>query len=186
MLIMADIEKVHPITQLQDLLDERGVIAPEQTVAQSLTWGLELGVTKLYGAEVELPAGAIGRLVIRQVEQLPERYLAGLSDEAPDMLAFNERRRSGVLADVQIHSISPNHLLVARKSILRMQNANATSKAEISTGSHFAIGKHVDTGGLLEFQTPDLLTARPLELSEMSYSEPSTVAMVFSALKRRQ
>lgn len=182
---MTDLESSAPHNTLQVLLDDYGIIPPSDTISHSAEWGLDLGITKLGGVEVTLPTGIIGKLVVRQIQQLPDKYIASLSQDDPRALQFKERRMSGLFADVQLRSVSSSHLLVARKAIIIMQNALGTNRATMQTNRSFTLGKAMDAQRLLDFDTVDAAVTRPLELSEMDYSEPSTIAMVFSALKRR-
>lgn len=181
---MTNIEIAHPIGELQALLDEHGVAAPADTVARSSELGLELGVTKFYGAELVLPAGAAGRLVVRQVEQLPHPYIAGLPYDHPEVSNFNGSKMSGVLADVRVYSVSPSHLLVARKSVLSVRNP--IGAANMQAGKRFVAGRAADTGGLLDFDMSGLAMTRLLKPSEMGYSEPSIATMIFAAIKRKR
>jgi hypothetical protein len=182
---MTDLESSAPHNALQVLLDEHGIVPPANTISHSTEWGLDLGITKLGGVEVTLPTGIIGKLVVRQIQQLPDRYTAGLSQDDPRALEFEERRMSGIFADIRLHSISSSHLLVARKAIVNMKNSSGTNRMTMQTSRSFAAGKAMDTERLLDFDTLGAAVSRPLELSEMDYSEPSTIAMVFAALKRR-
>src|ERR1700744_5262114 len=137
---MTDLERSTPNNALQVLLDDYGIVPPQNTITHSAEWGLDLGITKLGGVEVTLPTGIIGKLVVRQIQQLPDKYTARLSQDDPRALEFEERRMSGLFADVQLHSVSSSHLLVARKAIVNMQNTSGTNRATMQTNRSFAVG----------------------------------------------
>jgi hypothetical protein len=174
-----------PYNALQVLLDEHGIVPPANTISHSTEWELDLGITKLGGVEVTLPVGIIGKLVVRQIQQLPDKHTASLSQDDPRALEFEEQRMSGLFADVRLQSVSSSHLLVARKAIVNMQNTSGTHRVTMQTDRSFAAGKAMDTERLLDFDTEGAAITRPLKLSEMDYSEPNKIAMVFAALKRR-
>jgi hypothetical protein len=182
---MTDIEKLNPAPDLQILLDEHGIAAPDGMLADSEELSVCLGVTRLYGVETELPSGGLGRLVVRQVEQLPSPYVQGLAEDRPEVQEFYGHQLKGLFADVQIRSVSASHLLVARRSLLRMQSDRGTSMTSFAK-KQFVLGKSVDIGRMLEFDMSGLSTTRELEPAEMEYSEPGRAAMLLSARARKR
>lgn len=182
---MSDIQKFTVPEQLQILLDENGLAAPDGSLATSEEMGVNLGVTRHYGVEAVLPSGGIGRCVVRQVEQLPEPYLACLPVGHRDIHEFGERRFSGILADVQLSSVSHRGLFVARRALLEMRSRDGGSFSAQSISMRNVGRATAEMDELLRMNVSGLEVIRALEPSEMTYSEPSVPRMVFAALRRR-
>ena len=182
---MTDIQRFEAHEQLQTLLDQHGVVTPEGSLVKSAEMGARLGVTRQFGLEGMTPSGGIGRLLVSQVEQLPDPYTASLPEGHADLIAFQGSKLSGILAESRFSMVAYRGLYVARKSVLSMENQNTQSHLHLQRFHHFGLGVFTaDEDMLLQGNVSNLNVIRTLKPAEMEHSEPSTRRMVVSALRR--
>lgn len=180
---MSELELPNQPGGFAELLQEQGIIVPPGTLLHSSEMGIEVGVRRLYGVEAMLPAGGLGYLVLRQVEQVPDPYTAAFPEDHPNAAEFYNRRMSGLFVEAKVASAGVGHVFVARRSVLDIASRGA--KLHMSTAKHFAAGKGVAAGNILDFDVSGLQVTRQLAVEEMVYSEPSLGRMVVAAVRGR-
>lgn len=169
-----------PSAELYALLNENGVDIPVTTIVSDV-FGVSLDVVRLYGVEVTLPEGGVGRLIVRKVEQSADQYTARLTESDERSRMFYNTRMSGILAEAQVSRISHQGFFVGRRVRVEMQGTR--SSAVLHGFRHFGLGRLASHGGLLDFNITGIAGARQLELSEMDYTEPTRLQMISAAIR---
>lgn len=180
---MSELEFPNQPGGFMELLQEHGAIAPPDTCLHSSEMGIEVGVRRMYGVEAALPAGGLGRLVIRHVEQVPDPYTAALPEDHPEVAQFYNRRMSGLFVEAQVAAVGLGHVFVARRAVLDIASRGA--RLSMATAKQFAAGKGVAVSNILDFDVSGLQVTRQLAAEEMVYNEPSLGRMVVRAVRDR-
>ena len=184
---MSETETDEPrIEDLRILLEEKGAALSGEAPSVSIP---SLGrvplwrVTRYCGFQTELEDCGVGRLVVREVEALPDTY----TQSDPELLAdFEERRYSGILADSSWFLLGHTCLSVGRSSILE---TTGQENGKMSYRNHNVkqVGEHPGVNSLMRLSLPEndgVIPATRLGSDAVDYSEPSTPQMILSGLGR--
>lgn len=168
------------------LLIEKGSVAPADTHIHVASLAMHLTITRLYGVETRLPDGGTGRIIVRGVEQMPDRYALSHPSDEEHWNAFRESKMSGFLVDKQVTSLSGGHLFVGYRALLRVANDNGTCTMSSNESKQFGLGRNIDDIALMDTDPTNAEIVRELEVPEMTeFSVPSRFNLVMRALTRK-